>query len=33
MTRYGRLDILVNNAGIFRHGRTEEASLTDIQEM
>jgi len=33
VTRYGRLDILVNNAGIFRHGRTEEASLTDIQEM
>jgi 3(or 17)beta-hydroxysteroid dehydrogenase len=30
---YGTLDILVNNAGIFRHGRTEDASVTDIQEM
>lgn len=33
VARFGRLDILVNNAGIFRHGRTEEASLADIQEM
>lgn len=33
MARFGRLDILVNNAGIFRHGRTEEASMADIQEM
>jgi NAD(P)-dependent dehydrogenase (short-subunit alcohol dehydrogenase family) len=30
---YGQVDILVNNAGIYRHGRTEDASGADIQEM
>lgn len=33
LAAFGQLDILVNNAGIFRHGRTEEASVSDIQEM
>jgi NAD(P)-dependent dehydrogenase (short-subunit alcohol dehydrogenase family) len=30
---HGQVDILVNNAGIYRHGRTEDASGADIQEM
>ena len=33
LSAFGQLDILVNNAGIFRHGRTEDASVADIQEM
>ena len=30
---HGQVDILVNNAGIYRHGRTEDATAADIQEM
>jgi len=33
MRTHGRVDILVNNAGIYRHGKTEDASAADIQEM
>ena len=30
---HGQVDILVNNAGIYRHGRTEDATAANIQEM